>query len=189
MAYASNCRALITRAWKREPKDKQEGSGPLSPNAMHTAMNIALFPPLFFFSGLFYTDVLSTCLVLRMYRLFLQRKGSIWLYSAGILALTMRQTNIFWVAVFMGGLEVVRTLKGIEAVPLQRMPEPQTWKEVAISAFQRYSRGEIHDISLKDAEIYGILSPPAHPNHWLTNVQISSSAPSASPSQPSTTLS
>lgn len=147
------------RAWKREPKDKQEDFGLLSPSVMHTAFNIALFPPLFFFSALFYTDVLSTCLVLRMYRLFLQRQGSVWIYSAGFMALTMRQTNIFWVAVFMGGLDVVRTLKDIEAVPVQSTPEPQTWKEVSISAFQRYSRGEIHDMPLRDAEIYGMLSP------------------------------
>jgi alpha-1,2-glucosyltransferase len=148
MAYASDCRALITKAWKREARD-------LSPSVMHTAFNIALFPPLFFFSGLFYTDVLSTCMVLRMYRLSLQRKGSVWLYVAGILALTMRQTNIFWVAVFLGGLEVVRAIKTIEAVQVKESPEPKTWRESAVSEFQRYGRGEMHDVPLRDAEIQG----------------------------------
>jgi alpha-1,2-glucosyltransferase len=155
MAYVGDCRALITRAWRRESKDERAESERLSANFMHTAFNIALFPPLFFFSGLFYTDVLSTCVVLRMYRLFLQRNGSIWLYVAGILALTMRQTNIFWVAVFMSGLEAVRTIKSIEAVQTEQASKPQTWRETAISEFQRYSRGEIHDIPLYDAELQG----------------------------------
>jgi len=153
MAYANDCRGLITRAWTRS-KDVHNEPEPLSPSIIHMSFNIALFPPMFFFSGLYYTDVLSTCVVLRMYRLFLQRKGSVWLYLAGILALTMRQTNIFWVAVFLGGLEVVRTIKSIEPVSIQES-EPQTWKEIAIFEFQRYRRGEVHDISLKDAEIQG----------------------------------
>ena len=159
MAYASDCRALIARAWKKRPKDVEE-SDLLSPGVMHTAFNIALFPPLFFFSGLFYTDVISTCMVLRMYRLFLQRNGSLWLYSAGVLALTMRQTNIFWVAVFFGGLELVRTLKSIEIVQANEQPELQSWKALAISEFQKYSRGEIHDIPLKDAEVQGKCTLP-----------------------------
>jgi alpha-1,2-glucosyltransferase len=150
MAYASDCRALITRTFRRQPKSEKE-EAELSPNVLHTALNIALFPPLFFFSGLFYTDILSACVVLRMYRLFLQRENGFWLYIAGILALTMRQTNIFWVAVFMGGLEVVRTIKSIEPIPTPKSPEPATLKESAISELKRYSRGEIHDISLKDA--------------------------------------
>lgn len=157
MGYASDCRAFITRGWKRESKNQQEDSEPLSLNVIHTAFNIALFPPLFFFSGLFYTDVLSTCMVLRMYRLFLQRKGSVLLYLAGILALTMRQTNIFWVAVFLGGLEVARTIKGIKSVAVNYPSESQTWKESAISEVQRYSRGDIHDIPLKYAELQGML--------------------------------
>jgi alpha-1,2-glucosyltransferase len=156
MAYASDCRELITRAWKRESKDERDDSESHSPNSMHTALNTALFPPLFFFSGLFYTDVLSTCVVLRIYRLFLQQKGSAWVYVAGVLALTMRQTNIFWVAVFLGGLEVVGMIKVIEAAPLKQPSEPQTWKESATSELQRYCRGEIHDIPLKDAEVQGI---------------------------------
>ena len=153
MAYASDCRTLLTRAWKRETKDEPEGSQQLSPNLMHTAFNIALFPLLFFFSGLFYTDVLSTCVVLRMYRLFLQRKCSVWLYMAGILTLTMRQTNIFWVAIYMGGMEVVKTFKVTDVVPKESAG--QTWNEIAISNYKLYSRGEIHDIPLKDAELYG----------------------------------
>ena len=158
MSYATDCRALITRAWKQSAKGLLENAEPLFFSISHTAFNIALFPPLFFFSGLFYTDVLSTCAVLRMYRLFLQRKGLLWLYLAGSLALTMRQTNIFWVAIFLGGLEVVRTIRTAEFVPLAEPSQLQSWNETALFKLQRYSRGEIHDIPLKDAEIQGSCS-------------------------------
>jgi alpha-1,2-glucosyltransferase len=148
VAYTASCYVIINRPSNASPFR-------VSPAALHTAYNIALFPPLFFFSGLFYTDVLSTCLVLRMHKFFLQRDRGISLYVAGILALTLRQTNIFWIAVYMGGLEVVRTLQNMPKPPQKVLPEPKTWKELATSTFNSYSRGEIHDVSLKNAEIYG----------------------------------
>ena len=136
---------------------------------IHTAVNVCLFPPLFFFSGLYYTDVGSTAAVIWFMTLMTTRsrlvrylskhlalslclavalsciaRGSIlvmgvlfllqtllttsnplanvdsadvatevkptpaWtLLLLGILALTFRQTNIFWVAVFPFGLRVV----------------------------------------------------------------------------------
>lgn len=147
-AYVTSCYGLINRPSSTSPFR-------VSPAAIHTAVNIALFPPIFFFSGLFYTDVLSTCLVIRMHKSFLQKNSGVWLYVAGILALTMRQTNIFWVGVYMGGLEVVRTLHDIPASHQKVTPEPKTWKEAAISAFSCYARGEIHDVSLKDASASG----------------------------------
>ncbi|KAF9738615.1 hypothetical protein PMIN06_001970 [Paraphaeosphaeria minitans] len=83
----------------------------------HTALNISLFPPLFFFSGLYYTDVLSTLVVLASYYMYLiQRRTHNYLLASlttvivGVLALLFRQTNIFWVAVFPAGLAVVDTL-------------------------------------------------------------------------------
>lgn len=94
-----------------------------------------------------------------MYKLFLQRGRGIWIYVAGILALTLRQTNIFWVAVYMGGLEVVRTLKDIKPSPQKISSEPKNWKEAAIQTVNRYVRGEIHDISLKDVEAIGNFHP------------------------------
>jgi alpha-1,2-glucosyltransferase len=133
---------------------------------LHTGFNIALFPLLFFFSGLYYTDVLSTCVVLAMYRLFLERKGAranssaglIWLYPVGLIALAMRQTNIFWVAVFMGALELVRTIKANKVDFTSGQPIPRTWKGMAIEKFQKYSYGNIHDVALKDAGVTGMLS-------------------------------
>ncbi|KAF2269232.1 alpha-1,2 glucosyltransferas-like protein alg10 [Lojkania enalia] len=84
----------------------------------HSALNISLFPPLFFFSGLYYTDVMSTLFVLVSYSTFLKRgkeRPSIWQDATfiliGMMALSFRQTNIFWVAVFPAGLAVVEMLK------------------------------------------------------------------------------
>jgi alpha-1,2-glucosyltransferase len=171
MSDAADCRSLISLNWTRSPGLKVAAwfsQKPVSANAIHTAINIALFPLLFFFSGLFYTDVLSTCVVLRMYRLFLERKGAytntaeslIWMYPTGIVALTMRQTNIFWVAVFLGGLEAVRTIKRNPTAASDIPPTPHTWQQIIISKFNQYRHGEIHDLPLEAAGVHGILSDP-----------------------------
>jgi alpha-1,2-glucosyltransferase len=133
---------------------------------LHTGANIALFPLLFFFSGLYYTDVLSTCVVLGMYRLFLERKGArtnstaglIYLFPVGLIALTMRQTNIFWVAVFMGASELVRTIKANKEDFTSGRPRSQTWKDMAIDKFEQYSHGNIHDITLQNAGLTGMFN-------------------------------
>lgn len=75
----------------------------------HAALNLCLFPPLFFFYGLYYTDVLSAGSVLLAYYFFLNRQTT-GLLVAGLSSLLFRQTNIFWIAVFLGGLEVIRSL-------------------------------------------------------------------------------
>uniref|UniRef100_A0A1B6LAR4 Dol-P-Glc:Glc(2)Man(9)GlcNAc(2)-PP-Dol alpha-1,2-glucosyltransferase n=1 Tax=Graphocephala atropunctata TaxID=36148 RepID=A0A1B6LAR4_9HEMI len=64
-----------------------------------TAANLAMLPPLYFFTFLYYTDTVSTCLVLLCYLLHLQRRP--WLAAtAGFMAVITRQTNIIWVAFF-----------------------------------------------------------------------------------------
>jgi hypothetical protein len=81
----------------------------------HTAINICLFPPLFFFSGLYYTDIASLLFVLLSYHanlLAIQGKGSRLGLAAlqlfyGIGALLFRQTNIFWVGIFPIGLNAL----------------------------------------------------------------------------------
>jgi alpha-1,2-glucosyltransferase len=176
MAYACDTRTLITRIWTRNRADPltymsrafwmlevwPTGRAPISFETLHTAFNIALFPPLFFFSGLFYTDVLSTCLVLRAYRLFLERKGAYRnrsladlapLYFTGMTALSMRQTNIFWVAVFLGALELVRN---IQPDVVTGANERLVWKSDILGRLKQYAGGHIHDVPLKDAGILGI---------------------------------
>ncbi|KAE9363218.1 glycosyltransferase family 59 protein [Stipitochalara longipes BDJ] len=163
LSYAIDCRGLVILDWKRDRKEPVRrwiaDGRPISADMLHTAANTALFPLLFFFSGLYYTDVLSTCVVLGMYRLFLERKGArantaaglVWLYLVGLIALTMRQTNIFWVAVFMGALELVRTIKANKVDFASQQPIPRTLKDIGIEKFQKYSHGNIHDVALKDA--------------------------------------
>ena len=114
----------------KKRKTPSQNSQFLNTWAGHTSINIALFPLLFFFSALYYTDVVSTFSVLASYWLFLLfepeaviprrpssiRSGSLkglTIFFAGLVSLTFRQTNIFWVSVFLGGLELVRTLKAI----------------------------------------------------------------------------
>ncbi|KAH8756879.1 DIE2/ALG10 family-domain-containing protein [Hyaloscypha sp. PMI_1271] len=165
LSYAIDCRGLITVAWKRDLNEPVRrwirDARPISADMLHTGANIALFPLLFFFSGLYYTDVLSTSVVLGMYRLFLERKGAransaaglLWLYPVGLISLAMRQTNIFWVAVFMGALELVRTITANKVDFASGQPTPRTWKHMAIEKFQQYSHGNIHDIALKNAGV------------------------------------
>ena len=79
------------------------------PELEHGLFNLCLFPPLFFFYGLYYTDVVSAQSVLMAYSLFSQ--GRTWGFVlVGLGSLFFRQTNIFWVSVFFGGLKVCRSL-------------------------------------------------------------------------------
>jgi len=89
-------------------------------NVLQREFSIILFPLLFFFSGLYYTDVLSTFTVVLTY-IFWSASSSATgglkvLYQllhllSGATALATRQTNIFWVSVFLGGLQVIETVK------------------------------------------------------------------------------
>ena len=73
-------------------------------------------------------------------------KGLYMNYVLGILALTMRQTNIFWVAVFLGGAEVVRVVKA-NATPAG--VDEKKGDETAMAVVRRWARGEIHDVRLR----------------------------------------
>ncbi|KAJ5484012.1 Dol-P-Glc:Glc(2)Man(9)GlcNAc(2)-PP-Dol alpha-1-2-glucosyltransferase [Penicillium diatomitis] len=100
---------------------KVRNERPLGAWLSHTVLNICLFPPLFFFSGLYYTDILALLAVIEAYNWDLKRsstKGSSVFATLGFLlfglaALVCRQTNIFWVSVFLGGLQGVRRIKQV----------------------------------------------------------------------------
>ena len=108
---------------------------------------ILCFPLLFFFSGLYYTDLLSTLTVMVTYTFWLassQAEG-VWkvifqmLHVAfGLVSLATRQTNIFWVSVFLGGLQVIETLK------------------------EAAGEGKIHDPPISEAYFEGKLPQPAY---------------------------
>ncbi|OKO96420.1 Dol-P-Glc:Glc(2)Man(9)GlcNAc(2)-PP-Dol alpha-1,2-glucosyltransferase [Penicillium subrubescens] len=98
---------------------KVRNTRPLGAWLSHTVLNICLFPPLFFFSGLYYTDILALLAVVEAYNWDLKRAsgdGYIFFSTLGFLvfglaALVCRQTNIFWVSVFLGGLQIVRKIQ------------------------------------------------------------------------------
>ncbi|KAJ5150044.1 Dol-P-Glc:Glc(2)Man(9)GlcNAc(2)-PP-Dol alpha-1-2-glucosyltransferase [Penicillium atrosanguineum] len=118
----------------------------------HTVLNICLFPPLFFFSGLYYTDILALLAVVEAYNWDLKlasRKGYTVVSTFGFLvfglaALVCRQTNIFWVAVFLGGLQVVRTIRS-HSKTLQSSDLP--------SVFEGGMRGHIYDPLVSEASL------------------------------------
>jgi alpha-1,2-glucosyltransferase len=123
----------------------------------NTALNIALFPPLFFFSALFYTDVMSTLIVLLSYNVLLKGKASPGAFSdfstiiVGLVALCFRQTNIFWVAVFPAGLGIIDALKGSES------PSTPSKARTPRDVIQKsWSSGYVHDCSVEDAGLQGI---------------------------------
>lgn len=117
---------------------------------------------LFFFSALFYTDVYSALFVLLAYQNHLRRvshgKGflsDIWTVCVGLSTLLMRQTNVFWAVVYMGGLEAVHVVRSMKP-PAVEQSNPRTLLDVVKFYAWRYSIGDIHDppldISWPDGE-------------------------------------
>lgn len=160
---ALQCRRLIEARLAERDSEGQQSRPPyaLSIYAVHTGVNVALFPLLFFFSGLYYTDVFSTLAVLvafwnHLERVGLEAKG--WKSDAlvillGISSLLMRQTNVFWVGLFMGGLEAVHIVKGMRPPPTK----PGQFDRQTLMRFylSRYSHGDVHDPPLNEATFEG----------------------------------
>jgi alpha-1,2-glucosyltransferase len=78
------------------------------------------FPLIFFFSGLYYTDIFSTFTVVLAHIFWsastnaegvLRTCYQLLHVVAGLISLSARQTNVFWVAVYLGGLQVIETIK------------------------------------------------------------------------------
>ncbi len=122
----------------------------------HTALNICLFPPLFFFYGLYYTDVLSVVSILCAYYCYL-RKEYVKVIFAGLASLFFRQTNVFWVPVFLGGLELVRTLP--RGRPDVEFPQRVSYHDVILGSWKHAC---IYDPFVSDACIEGMAHPAFH---------------------------
>lgn len=165
---AMQCRRLL-EARLSEQRTGQQRSASLSTYAIHTGMNIGLCPLLFFFSALYYTDVFSTLAVLLAFQNHLERVSprgksllsDLWTVVLGVAALFMRQTNVFWVVVFMGGLEAVHAVKSL---PLPS--NTQGWvhsKDAGLVELIKYytglcSWGYIHDPALNLVSLDGMLN-------------------------------
>lgn len=147
--------------------------------SLHSGFNIALFPVLFFFSGLYYTDVLSTLAVLVAYSNHLSRMNrsdnslvsNVWTVILGLFSLTMRQTNVFWIVVYMGGLEAVHALKTLSSHGGASKAGPGSGIRNVEQVVQGYTQGAIHDLPLSRAWPDGEMTKPRpclYP-HWASN--------------------
>ena len=119
----------------------------------HVTANVFLFPPFFFFCGLYYTDVISALSVLFAYHFHL-KKQRIWLVVAGLVSLFFRQTNVFWISVFLGGLEVSRALR--KGQPGVDFPSQPTILDIVSGSLQRSC---IYDPLVSQASFEGPVSP------------------------------
>lgn len=166
---AARCQSLIEA--RRAGRDAED----LHPFSLHTALNIALFPVIFFFSALYYTDVFSTLVVLVAYENHLRRVGSrspsflndTWTVLLGAAALFMRQTNVFWVVVYMGGLEAAHAVRSLKPDPVEA-PKQMTLVEHLKFYLWRDSVGDVHDPPLNQAWPEGIFFCRLFSNHALT---------------------
>lgn len=76
-------------------KRNQSTNNFLLNNALET-ISINLLPPLYFFSFLYYTDIISLTFVLLMFNFWLIKKNFL-SFIFGICCILMRQTNIIWI--------------------------------------------------------------------------------------------
>jgi alpha-1,2-glucosyltransferase len=156
----SRTRAVPDQAMPEDTKIRKNDQASDDQNKLynaHTALNITLFPPLFFFSALFYTDVWSTLLVLLNYIVLMRKRtasGSLFddfaVIVVGVMALLFRQTNIFWVAVFPAGLVVIDALK--ISAPSGNNQRPTTFVDTVKKS---WADGAIYDCAVQDAGLLG----------------------------------
>ena len=180
------CRRLLISIPRHEgPARATDGSVPSESSGSiwsreHTALNICLFPPLFFFCGLYYTDVISVLLVLLAYDAF-HRRSPVAVLAFGMSSLILRQTNIFWTAVYLAGLEVLRRMKrATESVKLRK---EAGFLEVVMSSWKH---GCFYDPLIQDAWFEGsfiVRSPLYNANMGLDYLKTTTSLGVAALSQ------
>lgn len=129
---------------------------------IHSAVNICLFPPLFFYSTLYYTDVLSTYIVVLAYTAFLESnsynrnvRSILTTITLGISAIFMRQTNAIWVTVFMAAMEWIRSCSTMDYKPFSRYDKNQGLFSWLCASGLFFARGNIHDPPLRNATVMG----------------------------------
>lgn len=154
-----------------DARTAERDSKPMSPTpshfSFHSGLNIALFPVIFFFSALYYTDIFSTLIVLVAYHNHLYRLGpesprflnDLWTVLLGVAALFMRQTNVFWVVVYMGGLEAAHAIRSLKPPPVEPPKGPLSLVEHVRFYAWRDSVGDMHDPPLNTAWPEGTALP------------------------------
>lgn len=160
------CAVFCTYALRQRKRDDAS-----TLTLQHAALNLALFPPLFFFSAMYYTDAASTLSVLIFYSYFLYTEKTVgarrrWWHSLvrvvlGVASLMFRQTNIFWVAVFPAGIELVQHLdRGHEVVKDSMYRRIEGFSDTLISLARTSWKMEvIYNPSVRDAWMEGTFHP------------------------------
>lgn len=157
-------------------QETDDTSGQIGFIDVHSAVNISLFPPLFFFSALYYTDITSTLCVLLSYRFFLQSQdpasntvvSTTLAVISGIVALLFRQTNIFWVALFPAALAVVGCLERSPSTTSDDYDETNGSSFLNIIT-KSWQTCQIYDCTVEDAYFEGqLLVQPRSGNCKLT---------------------
>lgn len=142
----------------------------VSENVLQREFNVVLFPLLFFFSALYYTDVFSVFTIVLAQTFWTtgssMQGGMKFLFQtlhlvAGLLSLSARQTNIFWVAVYLGGLQAVETIK--TKVGVEKIHDPP----VSQASFQ----GSLHLYFSLQVRVLNIIA-----DFWKTSVSLAQSA-------------
>lgn len=171
------------------PASKRDGKS-LKAYSDHTSLNISLFPVSFFFSALYYTDVISTFSVLVCYWVFLlfspqlaglrfrskptpssslQPQSRVFqglaIVFVGLISLSFRQTNIFWVSIYLGGMGLVRTLKGGKSKGFSNSKRDTTLRDIIQGS---WNRAGIYDPPAAEANLTG-LSPVSLEDASLLN--------------------
>ncbi|KAK3626580.1 glucosyltransferase [Elasticomyces elasticus] len=127
----------------------------------HSALNVVLFPPLFFFSALYYTDVWSALSVVASYA-FLSKayrdEYGYWLRTLGLVALGLvslmfRQTNIFWITALPAGIVLVKELDcGHQAIRDSMHRKAEGFGDTLYNiAKTSWKMGVIYDPPIRDA--------------------------------------
>ncbi|KAK4610058.1 Dol-P-Glc:Glc(2)Man(9)GlcNAc(2)-PP-Dol alpha-1,2-glucosyltransferase [Fulvia fulva] len=153
---------IIIRATYDARRKTNNESGPMSQIlTYHSSLNIVLFPPIFFFSALYYTDIASTLSVMASYWYFLIQlsnkettfTGTMIQVVLGIISLTFRQTNIFWVAVGPAALTAIVELdRGHRVVKDSMYRRTQGFGDTTYSvAKTSWKMDVIYDPPAKDA--------------------------------------
>lgn len=66
------------------------------------ALSLSIFPPLYFFSHVYYTEILSFTFLLLFTRLCFTNGHKLLILIFGLLSILMRQTNVVWIAMMFG---------------------------------------------------------------------------------------
>ena len=91
--------------------------------------------------------------------------SGVWTLMLGNLTLAMRQTNVFWAVVFMGGLEAVQVVKSMKPPSVKEAVKGASPLDCLRDFFWRSSVGEVHDEKLSDAWIEGKSCQPLDATH------------------------